>query len=59
MKLNAILLSCAGLLLLHVPLASAEDFDPALSSNGAELHGYDLVLVPSTSTLPILFFPAK
>jgi hypothetical protein len=35
MKLTAVVLSCAGFLMLHVPAASAEDMDPALSSNGA------------------------
>jgi hypothetical protein len=35
MKLTAVLLACAGFLLLHVPAASAEDMDPALFSNGS------------------------
>lgn len=39
MKLNALLLACAGFLLLHVPAASAEDSDPAIFSNGANCIG--------------------
>jgi hypothetical protein len=40
MKLTAVVLSCAGFLMLHVPAAFAEDMDPALSSNGAGCVGW-------------------
>jgi len=53
MKLTAVLLSCAGFMMLHVPAASAQDLDPAILSDGLSCPGTWCGSVDFDATDPI------